>query len=405
MLAKRGMAYDRMATVEVYWGLTPGPNFRDPAQIFYADFDLRTLAAQDAIEGFCERAEANPKLKVWKKDCWMQNYAAYMRSNGADFPSPNFEQDILNYKDIDGSVQHHVGWSDEGSYVIWVSALFRVEFDSHSGGYQTKPYMNAWKDFAAEENKRVEDMGISGLGPVSVCGDIFVRAEAESRIINSAISSFLCSVGCALLAVVAFTRNIFLSATATFAMFATAACSLYTIICVFRWHFGLMEAVSLIIFCGFSVDYPLHVVQAYVQERRDGAGVREALNEVGYAVASGCITTVGAASFLLMCEIRIFRRFGQVLMANMIFALLFALLWIPAVLELREMMCSKRSKGDSAAPAGDGSNGHHSSLSARLRSRVPRLNLARVPRLGMSRTEVAPYKPPMEGFEELRTPR
>ena len=27
---------------------------------------------------------------------------------------------------------------------------------------------------------------------------------------------------------------------------------------------------SLIIFCGFSVDYPLHVVQAYVQERQKG---------------------------------------------------------------------------------------------------------------------------------------
>merc|ERR1740130_1798476 len=146
-------------------------------------------------------------------------------------------------------------------------------------------------------------MGITGLGPARVSAEIFVRAEAESRVINSALSSWLVSVGCALLAVVCFTRDCFLSATATFAIFATAACSLYTITAVFQWRFGLMEAVSLIIFCGFSVDYPLHVVQAYVQERREGAGVREALKEVGFAVASGCITTVGAASFLCLCEI------------------------------------------------------------------------------------------------------
>merc|ERR1712137_251438 len=179
----------------------------------------------------------------------------------------------------------------------------------------------------------------SGLfvGPAVPFADLFVRAEAENRVINSALSSWLVSVGCALVAVASFTRNFVLTATATFAIFATAACSLFVITSVFHWSFGLMEAVSLIIFCGFSVDYPLHVVQAYVMERSAGAGVREALREVGFAVASGCATTVGAAAFLFMCEITIFRRFGQVLIANMLFALLFALLWTPALLEFREM--------------------------------------------------------------------
>eukprot|EP00913_Durusdinium_trenchii_P012735 g11958.t1 len=121
---------------------------------------------------------------------------------------------------------------------------------------------------------------------------------------------------------------------ACFAMLSTAACSLFFITSVFHWSFGLMEAVSLIIFCGFSVDYPLHVVQAYVQERQKGAHIRHALREVGSAVASGCVTTCGAALFLLFCQIRIFTRFGQVLVVNMLCSLIFALLWIPAVLEL-----------------------------------------------------------------------
>lgn len=101
-----------------------------------------------------------------------------------------------------------------------------------------------------------------------------------------------------------------------------------------------MEAVSLIIFCGFSVDYPLHVVQAYVMERSKGAGIRLALKEVGWAVASGCFTTCGAAAFLNLCTITIFQRFGQVLIVNMVFALIFALVWIPASLEA----CSRRKK-------------------------------------------------------------
>jgi len=164
--------------------------------------------------------------------------------------------------------------------------------------------------------------------------DLFQRAEAENRVVGSALSSWLVSVGCALIALGIFTQSLWLSGIACFAMLSTAACSLFFITSVFHWSFGLMEAVSLIIFCGFSVDYPLHVVQAYVHERQRGAKVRHAIGEVGSAVASGCVTTCGAAMFLLFCEIRIFTRFGQVLVVNMVCSLIFALLWIPAVLEL-----------------------------------------------------------------------
>eukprot|EP00435_Cladocopium_sp_Y103_P067240 s121_g29.t1 len=71
------------------------------------------------------------------------------------------------------------------------------------------------------------------------------------------------------------------------------------------------------------------------------AKVQDAIGEVGSAVASGCVTTCGAAVFLLFCQIRIFTRFGQVLVVNMVCSLVFALLWIPAVLELRQ----KRAPG------------------------------------------------------------
>lgn len=345
VLQKRGMSYDRMSNIEVIWGLNPDSARDDPANLFNVDFDLRSMAAQEFIVKTCERATAQKSLKVWRAFCWPSQFANYLVEHGGEFPSATYEADLQRYYNMDSLTHDHMGWSEDRRFPTWVSLTFRVEFDSHSGGYQTKPYMEAWQKFIADENKRADDLGITSLGPAILNGDIFVRAEAESRVIDSALSSWLVSVVCALAAVVAFTRNLFLSATATFAIFATAACSLFTITSVFKWHFGLMEAVSLIIFCGFSVDYPLHVVQAYVQERRAGAGVRQALHEVGFAIASGCFTTVGAAAFLLMCEIRIFRRFGLVLMANMLFSLVFALLWIPPLLELRELMpCRSRSR-------------------------------------------------------------
>lgn len=352
---KRGMAYDRMSLIEVVWGLKQGGDYKNPDTLFNPDFDLRQFATQQALVDFCDRAMAEPKLKVYKSDCWPLQYRDYFKNAlGENFPTDRFEQELRSFYNNNPVVQNHIGWSDDGLYPIWVSANFRVQFDSHSGGHQTAPFMAAWKDFSKRENDRVAEQSpniVRDLGPAILAAEIFVRCEAEERVIHSALSSFLVSVGCAMAAVAIFTRNVFLTSTATFAIFATAACSLYTITSVFHWDFGLMEAVSLIIFCGFSVDYPLHVVQAYVMERSAGAGVREALREVGFAVASGCITTVGAAAFLFMCEITIFRRFGQVLIANMLFALLFALLWIPALLEWREMTpCRAHRKSDIGQP-------------------------------------------------------
>lgn len=339
-MVKRGMAYDRMSLIETFWGVKPDGDIKQPETLFNPDFDLRRHATQQALVDFCERAIAEPKLKVSKCDCWFLQYRDHLRNVGAGFPSDRFEQELRGFINGNHMSQYHIGWSEDGLYPIWVSATFRVQFDSHSGGHQTSPFLAIWKDFTDNENQLIADHNpdvLQELGPAMLSSELFVRSEAEERVINSALSSFLVSVGCAMAAVAIFTRNVFLTSTATFAIFATAACSLFTITSIFHWDFGLMEAVSLIIFCGFSVDYPLHVVQAYVMERSMGAGVREALREVGFAVASGCITTVGAAAFLFMCEITIFRRFGQVLIANMLFALLFALLWIPALLEWRQM--------------------------------------------------------------------
>ncbi|CAE8678751.1 unnamed protein product [Polarella glacialis] len=282
-------------------------------------------------------AEQKRSLKVMPghTSCWPRDLRNSIESRGGSFPSYTLRQDVRNFLAQEPSIRDHLDLAEDGS-VMWVLLEFHVEFDTHSSGRQIEPFMETWESFVVQAGKDLDQL-YSGsaypLGPAFPSTSLFERAEAENRVVNSALSSWLVSVGCALAALVVFTRSLWLSVIATFAMFATAACSLFFITSVFHWHFGLMEAVSLIIFCGFSVDYPLHVVQAYVQERDRGAGVRGALREVGGAVVSGCLTTCGAASFLLLCQIRLFTRFGQVLVVNMIFALIFALVWIPAVLE------------------------------------------------------------------------
>eukprot|EP00927_Polykrikos_kofoidii_P061928 TRINITY_DN56753_c0_g1_i1.p1 TRINITY_DN56753_c0_g1~~TRINITY_DN56753_c0_g1_i1.p1 ORF type:complete len:418 (+),score=72.00 TRINITY_DN56753_c0_g1_i1:108-1256(+) len=322
------MAMERAAEINVIWGIEPiGDNYRYELR---NGFSCRSPRAQLALAKFCDDVQNAKELKVFVAQCWPQKFRDFMVSKGRVFPSLNFESDLQLFLNANRAFRSHVGFDERRRHVTWLFFKFRVEFDTHSSGRATKPFMEAWERFTERATDKDSPLGV-GV-PAS---DIFERAEAELMIVNSALSSWLISVACALIAVIFFTRSFWLSAVATFAIFATAACSVFTIVMVFKWEFGIMEAVSLIIFCGFSVDYPLHVVQAHIQETNSkGTGAREALREIGCAVTSGCITTCGAAVFLLLCEINLFNRFSQVLMCNMVFSLIFAVIWIPSALEL-----------------------------------------------------------------------
>lgn len=310
-------------------------------------FSCHAPRAQLALVRFCEDVVKAEELKVVASYCWPLEFRKFLVAQSRPFPSLDLQTDLNLFLRQNPRLRGYVGFDAEGGGPIWTSVSFRVGFDTHSSGRTTKPFMDAWESFAEAHSDEE-----TPLGSVLPMSDVFERAEAELQIINSALSSWLVSVACALAAVVTFTRSFYLSTLATFAIFSTAACSLYTITIVFEWDFGLMEAVSLIIFCGFSVDYPLHVVQSHISEHAaKGTGARQALREVGCAVASGCVTTCGAAVFLLLCEIRLFTRFGQVLICNMIFSLLFAIVWIPAALEVYDPL---QRGSQSNAPSASG---------------------------------------------------
>ena len=65
---------------------------------------------------------------------------------------------------------------------------------------------------------------------------------------------------------------------------------------------------------GFEVDYIVHVATCIGHSPESGrAGVTFALRTMGMSVVSGYTTTVGAALFLLPCEMGVFTQFGMLL--------------------------------------------------------------------------------------------
>jgi hypothetical protein len=74
---------------------------------------------------------------------------------------------------------------------------------------------------------------------------------------------------------------------------------------------GVVECVGVAIMVGLAVDYVVHVSSAVAHCGEAGRrAVEAALRTVGLSVVSGAATTIGAALFLLPCEIAVFQQFG-----------------------------------------------------------------------------------------------
>jgi len=60
--------------------------------------------------------------------------------------------------------------------------------------------------------------------------------------------------------------------------------------------------------------------------------VRQALSSVGVPVCSSAITTAGSAMFLTMCQLQLFKRFGEIIVINTVVSITLTLTLLPALL-------------------------------------------------------------------------
>lgn len=108
------------------------------------------------------------------------------------------------------------------------------------------------------------------------------------------------------------------------------------------WSLGVMESICVTAAAGLSVDYVSHV--AVLMANHDGLGsesggdaatvsgrLRHALATVGPSVVGACVTSCGAAAFLLPATIVFFSKFGAFVVTTLLASLLAALAALPAV--------------------------------------------------------------------------
>lgn len=110
-------------------------------------------------------------------------------------------------------------------------------------------------------------------------------------------------------------------------------CLVVTIMYWSGWEMGAVEAISLSILVGSSVDYCVHLVEGYLlagENPQDAHSQRqwrtlEAVRHVGVAIVSSALTTVIATVPLFFCIIAPFAKFGKIVALNTGVSILYTL--------------------------------------------------------------------------------
>merc|ERR1712032_839273 len=130
------------------------------------------------------------------------------------------------------------------------------------------------------------------------------------------------------------------------------------------WTLGIVEAIGISILLGAAVDYPLHLVESYIETspevaRDDGhmdteqpSGCRRccsfsrahiqfrrrvitrALSKIGPSILNSSVTTSGCVMFLFACKINIFVKVGTIMLLSSVVSITLSIFFLPPLLLL-----------------------------------------------------------------------
>ncbi|XP_048099719.1 protein dispatched homolog 3 isoform X1 [Alosa alosa] len=244
----------------------------------------------------------------------------------------------------------------QGGRVHWISMAFESTTYKGKSSFQTHADYVQWESFLQEL--------LASLPQASSLRRGFQTCEHWKQIfmeiigVESALYSLLLSLVICVAAVSVFTAHPLLLLPILLSILGVV-CTVVAIMYWLGWEMGAVEAISLSILVGSSVDYCLHLVEGYLlavdtntaavaaaaaaasaastpssPHCGDPFGLRtlEAIDHVGVAIVSSAVTTVISTVPLFFCVIVPFAKFGQIVAINTAVSIVFTLVVTTAML-------------------------------------------------------------------------
>ena len=351
------LADSRTETIRLMWGVS-GYDRATGIVKYDSSFDLSDPKAQVWIRDIClsfhkkgafhERYGTLPGtlsedtrkgLKHRRLEhCVMIVFEKWLAGRGHGFPISDETEFWFAMQDFalsDSGRQYveqgHIGLKKDWR-VRYVQVFLKTGINQLEGVESAHLIYQDWENHvAAKVNSKDAPLSANKALQVS---NLWNRAETEVAAIQGTVSAFIISNACAFGAIFLFTGDIVIAFQCTLAIIAIVCCLMGYMIYVMEWSFGAIEAISVTVFVGFSVDYCLHLANSYSESDRLSryGKARDALVQTGVSVVSASITTIGASCFLFWCKIQVFKRFGKVICANTFLSIMYALFFLSPML-------------------------------------------------------------------------
>ncbi|XP_053307790.1 protein dispatched homolog 3 [Spea bombifrons] len=251
-----------------------------------------------------------------------------------NIPEPNL---------LPGQLSHGAVGVKEGK-VQWISMAFESTTYKGKSSFQTyKDYLK-WESFLQQQLLLLPaDSALKrGFQTCEHWKQIFMEIIG----VQSALYGLILSLVICVAAVAIFTTHILLLLPVLLTILGVV-CLVVTIMYWLGWEMGAVEAISLSILVGSSVDYCVHLVEGYLLAgeslpphlKDDPVACRqwrasEAVRHVGVAIVSSAITTIIATIPLFFCIIAPFAKFGKIVALNTCISILYTLTVSTALLSV-----------------------------------------------------------------------
>jgi hypothetical protein len=215
------------------------------------------------------------------------------------------------------------GWHMDGSEMTSLWIRFNATIGNFKPITYTQPIFDAWTAFTEEFDKGV---------PVHSC-DLWGWYITQLEMVYGVVSSIGACCVLSWLVLSAGTANWILATYAT----ATIMGIIIQVMGTLVWFnnpiysigpgsLGIIETIGLSIAVGMSVDYTVHIVNAYnnCPSPDRSSRIRFSMTLMGISITNGMIATNLSAFFLLLCNITFFTGFGTFIMMTIFYSWLSA---------------------------------------------------------------------------------
>eukprot|EP00397_Hematodinium_sp_SG-2012_P002384 GEMP01002390.1.p1 GENE.GEMP01002390.1~~GEMP01002390.1.p1 ORF type:complete len:1336 (+),score=191.65 GEMP01002390.1:171-4010(+) len=292
-------------------------------------FSMTSVMQQVALLRFCEEI---PDEFVVSRDCALDDFRKELHSRRSSaFPVRNetlmFDEFYSFITRRRGGmywwISANAGFDIERRRITWFAQHYNFAIRKRAAARHVNSFLEELQKYIEPQLQKMPE----GLRVATITGREFVRADAEIQIVHSTMVCALISWGMSLVSVLLFTLHMRLALLVSFNLFSIVTMIAFCMFVVFGWPLSALEALSLIIIVGFSVDYGVHLAESYNQSDASSSSerLREALAQTGVSIMSACLTTIGSALFLFGCTIKAMMQLGMVIFACSLLSCTFTL--------------------------------------------------------------------------------